>query len=101
MRRGVCVKCGAATVRAARNGIETGQTGESSVLRPDVPPDFRGMALPHRADLWSFCCTSCGYVELHLPRPEDLAWVAQHWSEVPPVAEADPGHDPDPRPSGP
>ena len=85
MRRGVCPKCGSATVRAARNGIDTGQTGITAVLRPDLPPDFRGVVRTHRADLYAYCCTSCGYVELHLPDPDDLAFVAQSWTPVPPV----------------
>jgi len=87
VRRGVCDRCGAATVRAARNGVDTGQTGVTAVLRPDIPPDFRGVVKTHRADLYAYCCTSCGYVELHLPRQEDLAFVAQTWTPVPVVGE--------------
>jgi hypothetical protein len=84
----VCDKCGSTTVRTARNGIDTGQTATRASLRPDIPPDFRGVLRPHQADLYAYCCTTCGYVELHLPRPEDLAYVSQHWTPVP-VVEAD------------
>ena len=90
VRRGVCDRCGAATVRAARNGIETADSGIRARLRPDLSPEFRGSVRLHQADLYAYCCTSCGYVELHLPRPEDLAYVTQHWTPVP-VVEPTPG----------
>lgn len=89
MRRGTCVKCGAATVRAAANGIEMGDRPSQTFLRPNIGPGFRGMVRNHSAQLWAFGCATCGYVELHLADPSALAFIAEHWVPVP--AEPSPG----------
>lgn len=89
MRRGVCVKCGAATVRAARNGVATGEHHEA-LLRPHLGPDFRGAVRRQAADLWGFACTTCGYVELHLLDPKAIAYINENWIEVPQPPPADP-----------
>jgi hypothetical protein len=93
MRRGICVKCGAATVRAANNGVEIGE-GTQATLRPHLEPGFRGIVVPHRTDLWAFGCTTCGYVELHVLDPEGIAFMAQQWVPVPPTAPAPPPSPP-------
>jgi predicted nucleic-acid-binding Zn-ribbon protein len=84
MRWGTCVKCGATTVRAAENGIAMGGTAVG--LRPHLAPGFRGMVRPHQANLWTFACTTCGYVEFHPLDPPTLAWITQNWLEVPPTS---------------
>ena len=78
------MKCGATTVRAAENGIIMGG-GTAAGLRPHLPPDFRGALRPRQANLWSFACTTCGCVELHILDPHALAWITQNWPEVPPT----------------
>ena len=83
MRRGVCVKCGAATVHAARNGVVMGENLRT-YLRPNVAPDFRGIARTHQTDVWAFACATCGYLELQLFDPAALAFVAETWQPVPP-----------------
>lgn len=91
------MKCGAATVRAARNGVELG--GDRTVrtyLRPDLGPGFRGMVRNLEVDLWTFACTTCGYVELHLLDPAGIAFVNERWSPVPPPPEAPPPPPPPP-----
>ena len=82
MRRGTCGKCGAATVRAAANGMALGEY-EWAVLRPHLEPGFRGIVRPHKSDLWTYACTTCGYVELHLIDPAALAYVTENWLPVP------------------
>ena len=81
MRHGTCVKCGSATVRAARNGIVAGELPQTQ-LRPDIGPGFRGMARNQPTDLWAFACTACGYVELYVIDPAGTAFIEQAWSEV-------------------
>lgn len=88
MRNGTCVKCGTATVRAARNGIVIGEL-PNTALRPDLGPGFRGMVRTQPTDLWAFACTTCGYLELHVLDPVGLRYIEQSWTEVP-VTE-DPG----------
>ena len=82
MRRGTCVKCGAATVRAAENGIVTGEFNDTS-LRPHVGPDFKGAVRRKAVSMWAFACTTCGYVELHLIDPAAIAFITEKWVEVP------------------
>jgi hypothetical protein len=86
----VCVKCGAATVRAARNGIELSDHSARTRLRPNLPPDFRGAVRLAPADLWAYACITCGYVELFVLDPEGLAFIAQQWSPVPAAPPAPP-----------
>ena len=83
MRRGICVKCGAATVKAANHGIQMGQSSEAH-LRPNIGPGFKGMVVPQATALWSFGCTSCGYVELYVLDPAGIAFIDQTWESVPP-----------------
>jgi hypothetical protein len=84
MRRGTCVKCGAASVRAAANGIHFGGATKAG-LAPHTEPGFRGAFRLHQTDLWTYACTTCGYVELHLVDPSALAFVTQQWLAVPVV----------------
>jgi hypothetical protein len=84
MRRGTCVKCSAATVRAARNGVRLGEYEHAS-LRPHLEPGFRGIVRPQPADLWTYVCTTCGYLELHLIDASALAYVTESWLPVPVV----------------
>ena len=39
------------------------------------------------SSLWTYACTTCGYVELHLLDPAGLAYVEQSWLPVPVRAE--------------
>ena len=82
MRRGTCVKCGATTVRAAANGMQLGDH-EQAALRPHLEPGFRGAIRRQPAQLWTYACTTCGYVELHLIDPAALGYIAQQWLPVP------------------
>lgn len=86
------MKCGSATVRAARNGVDLsgGQGGVKARLRPDLPVGYRGMVRTHDADVWAFACTTCGYLELQVFDPEALAFVAERWQPVPPPATTPP-----------
>ncbi len=82
MRRGTCVKCGAATVRAAPNGVQLGEHVQA-VVRPDLAPGFRGFVRSHATDAWTYACTTCGYFEHYLLDPQALAFVAHSWRPVP------------------
>lgn len=84
MRRGTCTTCGAATVRAARNGITLGTT-EGAALRPHMEPGFRGAVRVQQADLWAFACVTCGFLEFHLPDAATLQYIGDHWLPVPPT----------------
>ena len=84
MRRGVCPKCGTATVRAAKNGIEMGERPHQTFLRPNIGPDFRGMVRNHPTEMWTFGCISCGYLEMYVLDPGGLAFIDGNWVEVPP-----------------
>jgi hypothetical protein len=75
------VKCGAVAVRAARNGVVMGEYAQTQ-LRPNLGPDFRGMARNQMADVWAFGCTSCGYVELYVLDPAGIAFMQQNWEPV-------------------
>jgi hypothetical protein len=81
MRSGRCTKCAATTIRAARNGVQFGASLPS--LHPNLEPGFRGMARPQQADVWTFVCLTCGYLEWGLFDPDALAFVNERWSEVP------------------
>lgn len=83
MRDGRCTKCGAATVRTARNGIELSESQPNAVLRPHLEPGFRGMVRNHRADVWAYVCLTCGYLELGLYDPAAIAFVTDKWAPVP------------------
>jgi hypothetical protein len=86
MRRGTCVKCGAAAVRAGRNALELGESLEVR-LRPHLEPTFRGAVRPFATqDLWTYACTTCGYLELHLLDAAALSFIRERWLEVPPTA---------------
>jgi hypothetical protein len=41
------------------------------------------MVRPHQADVWTFVCLTCGYVEWGMFDPAAMAYVSQNWSEVP------------------
>lgn len=83
MRRGTCPKCSATTVKAASNGLQLGEHPQA-VLRTHVEPGFRGIRRNQPVDLWTYVCTTCGYVELHLLDPAGLAFVAENWAHVAP-----------------
>lgn len=85
MRRGTCVKCGAATVRAAANGIDLGTAGVRALLRPHLEPGFRGAVRSQPADLWTFACTTCGFVEQYVLDPQAIAFIQQSWMPIPPA----------------
>lgn len=76
------MKCGSTTVRAASNGISLG-TSERAGLRPHLEPGFRGAVRVQQADLWSFACTACGYLEMYVPDPAALAYIDANWAPVP------------------
>jgi hypothetical protein len=82
MRRGTCVKCGAASVRAARNGLQTGE-GTQAALYPHLAPGYRGAVRRQPADVWAYACTTCGYLELHLIDQGAMPFIGQHWLPVP------------------
>jgi hypothetical protein len=85
MRDGRCPKCGHLTVRAARNGLQLGENYAIGV-RPHRNPNEQGVFRAQRTeDLWTYACTTCGYLELHLLDQEALAFVRERWLEVPPT----------------
>ncbi|NLV56498.1 MAG: hypothetical protein GXY13_12895 [Acidimicrobiales bacterium] len=85
MRHGTCIKCGAATVRAAKNGVEMGERTGRTFVRPHLDAGFRGIVRNQPVDLWAFACATCGYLELHLLDPPALSFIAERWVEVPPT----------------
>jgi hypothetical protein len=85
VRRGICVKCGAATVRAARNGIGFSGGSPQGVLSPDLAPGFRGAVRNQQTDFWVFGCTTCGYLELYVLDPAGLSFMEQTWTPIPPT----------------
>ena len=86
------MKCGSATVRAAANAMLHGHGGTR--LQPHLERGFRGIVRPLPVDLWTFGCTTCGYVEQYLLDPEALAFIQQNWMPIAPQ-----GTPPD-RPAG-
>lgn len=81
MRDGRCSKCGAATVRAAKNGVDLGHV--QAGLRPNLQSGFRGIVRLHHTDMWNFVCVTCGHMEWALHDPAALAFVSERWAEVP------------------
>jgi hypothetical protein len=81
MRDGRCTKCRATTVRAARNGVQFGTSPSS--LHPNLEPGFRGISRPRQAELWTFVCTTCGYLEWGMFDADALAFVNEQWTSVP------------------
>ena len=77
------MKCGAATVRAARNGLEMGSRPNVVFLRPHIDPGFRGMARNQQSEVWNFACTTCGYLEWAVYDPAGLAFINEQWVAVP------------------
>ena len=87
MRHGTCAKCASTTIRAAANGVQLGEHPHAQ-LRPQVGPGFRGIVRNHLTDIWSFACTTCGYVEMYLLDPEATAFIEQQWAPVPTTPQA-------------
>ena len=83
MRNGRCVKCGAATVRAARNGISS-QSGHTTMFA-HMEGRPRGMVVPFRGEAWQFACTSCGYLEWWVLDPQTLGHIQSTWAPVTPT----------------
>ena len=71
MRRGVCIKCGQATVYSGRDVPVKHSTGNT------VPINFQ-----HRAALDNYVCTTCGYVERYISDPKALSQIESEWSEA-------------------
>lgn len=89
MKRGLCVKCGAATVRAARNGIQMGDRIDT-LLRPHVDAGSRGATRSQSAELWAFGCFSCGYVELYVLDAASRDFMKKKWAAVAPEGASTP-----------
>lgn len=75
------MKCGAASVRHALNGIQLGE-GTYSALRPNLTPDFRGAFRQYQGHIDVFACTSCGYVELYAGDEGTRGYMAETWEPV-------------------
>jgi hypothetical protein len=84
MRDGCCTKCGASTIRAAKNGVDISERGMQAQLRPNVSEGFRGIVRNHPADIWNFVCLTCGYLEWGIYDPAALAYINEQWTAVPP-----------------
>jgi hypothetical protein len=82
MRNGICVKCGAATVKTAKNGIMVGERPEP-VIRPHLERGFRGIARSHSGEVWVFVCMTCGYLEWAIYDPATLGFIDDKWQAVP------------------
>lgn len=83
MRDGRCVRCGATTVRAARNGIELGERPSQTYFRPHLDPGFRGIVRSHPGEVWNLLCTTCGHLEWAIYDPATIAYINEHWMPVP------------------
>lgn len=68
MRRGVCPKCGRATVHSGRDLAVKTSTSNT------IPIDFR-----HSAVLDNYVCVSCGYVESYISDNKALALIHRQW----------------------
>ena len=82
MRSGRCVKCGAETVRAARNGISRQSQHTTMFAHMEGPP--RGMVRPEAGQAWQFACTSCGYLEWWVLDPQTIQFIEGNWMPVTP-----------------
>jgi predicted nucleic-acid-binding Zn-ribbon protein len=83
MRDGRCTKCGATTVRAAKNGVDISERGNQAQLRPNIGEGFRGIVRTHPADIWNFVCLTCGYLEWGIYDPAALAYIDGQWTAMP------------------
>lgn len=85
MRNGTCIKCGNATVHAARNALSLGGRHSAS-LYPQIEPGFRGIVTGHQTDgIWQFACGTCGYFEMYVLDAEAIAFIRQAWRLLPPT----------------
>jgi hypothetical protein len=83
MRNGTCVKCGAATIRAARNGISNHSGHTTMFAHMEGRP--RGMVIPFPGEAWQFACTSCGYLEWWVVDPQTIEHIRSTWVPVSPA----------------
>lgn len=80
MRNGKCPKCGAESIRMARNGI-SGQSGHTTMFaHMEGPP--RGMVIPQQGEVRQFACTQCGYLEWWILDPGTIQFIEQNWAPV-------------------
>jgi predicted nucleic-acid-binding Zn-ribbon protein len=82
MRDGKCAKCGAATVRAARNGIS--DSAGHTTMQENHEGRLRGIVRPFLGEAWQFACTSCGYLEWYVLDPATIAHIEGTWFPVEP-----------------
>lgn len=94
MRDGVCSRCGAATVQAARNGVNFGENSAWVDFQIHRDPADRGIFRVHRGEVWSFLCTSCGALEFAVFDPATIAFTQQSWMHVTPKPPAPPPPNP-------
>jgi hypothetical protein len=83
MRNGTCPKCGATSVRMARNGISSQSTHTTIFQHFEDRP--RGMVVPHQGEARQFACTGCGYVEWWIVDPDTIRFIEQSWAPVAPA----------------
>jgi ssDNA-binding Zn-finger/Zn-ribbon topoisomerase 1 len=72
MKSGKCPKCGSADVRCS-TGVKSRADGHTGVIQ------IGGGFVPHTAQLDSYVCISCGYVESYISDQEKLAMIAERW----------------------
>ncbi|NTV99777.1 MAG: hypothetical protein HGA19_00560 [Oscillochloris sp.] len=75
MKSGIYPKCRAATVSTRRQGI-----GAERAITVDL-------TFWLSAELTTYVCTTCGYVESYVAELRELPKLAQHWQHVPPRHE--------------
>jgi hypothetical protein len=82
VRRGVCIKCGQATVHFGRATLYVGTHPSTNTAHAMVP----GRTLPTTAEsvIDAYVCRYCGYLEQYLPSAEILGFVGAYWPPVPP-----------------
>jgi predicted nucleic-acid-binding Zn-ribbon protein len=82
MKSGKCPKCGATSVRMARNGISDTASHTTMFAHMEVP---RGMVVPQQGEARQFACTGCGYLEWWILDPQTIQFIEQSWAPVTPA----------------
>lgn len=72
MKNGICPKCGASSIHMRATGIS----------RRDGGVHVYTGAVTKSSKVDEYACTSCGYIESHIPDPDKLHAIEKSWSKV-------------------
>ena len=76
MKKGICPKCGSATIFAKADGLKF------SAMKGLVFVETGGATMASAAV--AYVCTTCGYFENYINDPNKLAVVEKNWQKVTP-----------------